>query len=182
MPSQPACASAECSSCGNSAARSFAAQYSSSNCAQSLRMESRICCCSALNAKSTLLAYPLFRSPDERSDIRALDLHVAALMLAYGLDGYAKSIVHACPLRQACCVAYSAASARRSKPAFSIPSCNAIGSQSYPFGQVSAPSSINTRAKYAGSLSGSAIVPLFSQMNEKSRAPIVASENSISNL
>src|SRR5262249_51763394 len=52
MPSQPAAASAACSSCGNSPLRSFSSQYASSNWTQSLRTSSRICCCSGLNEKS----------------------------------------------------------------------------------------------------------------------------------
>src|SRR5262245_37047451 len=52
MPSQPAAASAPCSSCGKSPLRSLSSQYASSNWRQSLRTSSRICCCSGLKEKS----------------------------------------------------------------------------------------------------------------------------------
>ncbi len=51
---------------------------------------------------------------------------------------------------------YSAAT-RVSSPAAAMRSCSAIGSRSKPFGQASAPSSTNTRAKNAGFLSGRTI-------------------------
>src|SRR5262249_27002371 len=52
MPSHPPSASAACNSWGNAPLRSFSSQYVASNRAHSLRIASRICCCSWLREKS----------------------------------------------------------------------------------------------------------------------------------
>jgi hypothetical protein len=72
---------------------------------------------------------------------------------------------------------YYAPVIRTNTPAASISRLSHSGSISKPFGQVGAPSSRNTRAKYAGSRNGSPIGPLAASSAEKSCSPAVPSLN-----
>src|SRR4051794_26643134 len=68
-----------------------------------------------------------------------------------------------------------AAASRSKAPVASISRRSQRGATSKPFGQVSAPSSRNTRAKYAGSRKGSIMGPFPSRMAVKSYCPAMPS-------
>src|SRR3954470_1451828 len=68
-----------------------------------------------------------------------------------------------------------AAASRSKAPVASISCRSQPGATSKPFGQVSAPSSRNTRAKYAGSRNGSIMGPFPSRMAGKSYCPAMPS-------